>query len=107
MLSNFGKDIFPKLNPQDIKRLPVRTIDFSSPTDVALHDRMVQLVERMLQLHKELAAAATPHDHELLARQIAATDAAIDRLVYELYDLAPQEIALVEAGGQGDTRVIR
>ena len=45
-----------------------------------------------------LAAAATPHDRELLTRQITATDAAIDRLVYELYDLTPEEIALVEAG---------
>jgi hypothetical protein len=35
----------------------------------------------------------------LLTRQITATDAAIDSLVYELYDLTPEEIALVEAGG--------
>jgi hypothetical protein len=34
-----------------------------------------------------------------LARQIEHTDGAIDRLVYELYGLTGEEIALVEAAG--------
>jgi len=53
-------------------------------------------VERMLALHKELAAARTPHDKTLLQRQIEATDRQIDALVYELYDLTVEEIAIVE-----------
>ncbi len=57
---------------------------------------MVALVERMLDLHKRLAAVKTPHDKTLLQRQIAATDREIDRLVYELYDLTAEEIAIVE-----------
>ena len=60
------------------------------------HDRMVELVERMLDLHKRLAAAQTPHEKDLLQRQIAATDAQIDRLVYELYGLTEEEVRLVE-----------
>jgi len=66
------------------------------PPDVARHDRMIALVERMLALHKELAAARTPHDKTLLQRQIEATDRQIDALVYELYDLTAEEIAIVE-----------
>jgi len=57
---------------------------------------MVELVERMLDLHKRLAAAQTPHDKELLQRQINATDQQIDRLVYELYELTEEEIGIVE-----------
>ena len=72
-------------------------IEFSIPADVAVQGQVVALVERMLSLHQSLAAAATPHARELLTRQIAATDAAIDRLVYGLYDLTAEEIALVEA----------
>ena len=34
----------------------------------------------------------------MLARQIESTDAAIDRLVYELYGLSPEEIEIVERG---------
>ncbi|MBC7237609.1 MAG: restriction endonuclease subunit M, partial [Chloroflexi bacterium] len=81
---------------QYIEQLPIRTIDFSDPADVARHERMVSLVERMLALHQELAAARTPTQKTMLQRQIEATDRQIDRLVYELYELTEEEIAVVE-----------
>ena len=61
------------------------------------HDRMVQLVEQMLALHKQLAAAKAPHDRTVLQAQIDATDRQIDRLVYDLYGLTEEEIRIVEA----------
>jgi len=45
---------------------------------------MVELVERMLDLHKQLPKAKTPHEQESLKRTIEATDSQIDALVYEL-----------------------
>ncbi len=60
------------------------------------HDRMVDMVEGMLSLHKQLAAAKTGHDDTVIRRQIEATDAQIDRLVCELYDLTDEEIGIVE-----------
>ena len=51
----------------------------------------------MLKLHEELASAKLPDDQIRLKRDIAATDRAIDGLVYALYGLTPAEIALVEA----------
>jgi Eco57I restriction-modification methylase/restriction endonuclease TaqI-like protein/N-6 DNA methylase len=79
------------LNP-----FPIRTIDFDDAEDVARHDKLVALVERMLTLHKKLPAARLPRDKQLYERQIAATDSEIDRLVYELYNLTPEEIRIVE-----------
>ena len=81
-LANFGKDIFPKLNPQDILKLPLRPIDFAIPTDKIYHDQMVDAVDQMLTYHGRLAAAKTPQEKTSLERQIAATDAQIDRLAY-------------------------
>ncbi len=95
-LPNFGKDTFPKLNPQDIKQLPIRTIDFNNPKDKALHDKMVSLVDRMLDLNKKLQAARIANDRELLDRQIKITDDQIDRLVYELYGLTEEESGVIE-----------
>jgi hypothetical protein len=86
---------FYRWKHQYMSPLPIRTIDFSDPADVARHDRMVELVQSMLDLHK-LASAGTDHDKTLLARQIEATDRQIDRLVYELYDLTEEEIRIVE-----------
>lgn len=51
----------------------------------------------MLKLHEDLAAAKSPDAQTRLERDIAATDRAIDQLVYQLYDLTAAEIALVEA----------
>jgi hypothetical protein len=59
---------------------------------------MVALVEQMLTLHRQLAAAKTPDERTRLERQIAATDQRIDRLVYELYGLTEAEIRIVEGG---------
>ena len=81
---------------QYIEQLPIRPIDFTNPADVARHDRMVSLVERMLDLHKRLAAEQTPHVKTVLQRQIEATDRQIDQLVYELYGLTEEEIGVVE-----------
>jgi len=79
-----------------LAQMPIRTIDFSDPADVARHDRMVSLVEKMLDLHKRLAAEQTPHVRTVLQRQIEATDKQIDALVYDLYGLTAEEIGVVE-----------
>jgi hypothetical protein len=78
------------------KDFPIRPIDFSNPTDKAYHDKMVELVERMLTLHKKVSAAKTPDEETRIQRQIDATDHQIDHLVYELYELTEKEIKVVE-----------
>jgi hypothetical protein len=50
----------------------------------------------MLSLHNQLATANTGHEKTALQRQIDATDRQIDQLVYELYGLTDEEIAIVE-----------
>jgi len=91
-----GQRAFPQVKVASIRGLPIRPIDFSNPADVAKHDKMVSLVETMLDLHKRLPEAKTPGDKSLIERQITATDNAIDRLVYDLYELSDEEIAIVE-----------
>lgn len=87
---------FPKIKGTYLKELPIRTVDFSNKAEKATHDRMVKLVDRMLDLHKRLATAKSPLDKERLPREIESTDRQIDQLVYELYGLTGEEIALVE-----------
>jgi hypothetical protein len=86
-----------------IRNLPIRTIDFADPADVARHDRMVALVERMLDLHRRLAAAKLAHEKRLLQQQIDVTDKAIDALVYALYALTPEEITIVEGAADHES----
>jgi len=82
--------------PMYVSKIPIRTIDFADPTDKARHDRMISLVTQMLDLNKRLQDAKLEHEKTLLSRQVEATDAAIDALVYELYGLTAEEIRIVE-----------
>lgn len=88
------RDDFPKIIIQQTRELPFPA--WGCQSDRVTHDRMVKLVETMLALHRQLAAARTPQEKSVLERQIAATDAQIDRLVYDLYGLTEDEIKIVE-----------
>ena len=57
---------------------------------------MVELVQTMLDLHRQLSTPAPEHERTILTRRIEATDRRIDRRVYELYDLTEEESGLVE-----------
>ncbi|MEN6518949.1 MAG: DNA methyltransferase [Methanospirillum sp.] len=80
-------------------KISIRPIDSSNPDDVAKHDQMVNLVERMLALHEQQADVKTDHEKNLVERQIEATDKQIDTLVYKLYGLTDDEIRIVEGKG--------
>lgn len=86
------------LNRQYIEQLPIRPINFSDPADKKRHDDMGALVERMLELHKQKAAAAGETARARIEREINVTDEKIDALVYELYGLADEEVDVVEGG---------
>jgi hypothetical protein len=83
--------------PMYIKQLPIRTINFSDLADKIRHDRMVELVGQMIDLHKQLAEAKEPQTKTVLQRQIETTDKQIDQLVYKLYMLTDEEIKIVES----------
>lgn len=57
---------------------------------------MVELVEADAGVAQTIVATTTAPDTITSQRQIDATDARIDRLVYELYGLTEDEIKIVE-----------
>jgi type I restriction-modification system DNA methylase subunit len=86
------KDDFPQVTIKDILTLP-----FPSATTIAKYaPKMVELVDQMLPIHKQLAAAKTPDEKGRIQRQIDATDHQIDNLIYEIYGLTEKEIQSVE-----------
>jgi len=58
----------------------------------------VLLVDKLLGLMPKLRAAMSDREKSALQNAVTATDQQIDALVYELYGLTPEEIALVEGG---------
>ncbi len=81
----------------NVAKLPIRSIDFSDPTDRAHYDKMVSLVKRMLVIHQELQSTTSPTTQARIEREIHVTGEQIDALVYELYGLTDEEIEIVES----------
>jgi hypothetical protein len=68
---------------------------------MAQHDKVVELVTRMMELKKQQARAPkkqSPSAKQLLDQKLAITDHQIDALVYELYGLNEEEVRIVEGG---------
>jgi hypothetical protein len=93
-----NKDSIAQVKKIDLDALPIRTIEKGNAAAGNCHERMVALVDKMLALVPKLRMARTETERATLRNAVAATDGQIDALVYELYDLTPAEIALVEKG---------
>ncbi len=87
-----ARKVFPKIVIKNLREFP-----YPRAVNSANKNRLFTLVEGMLALHVKQAAERNPDTQRHIAAEIAATDRRIDRLVYELYALTPEEIALVEA----------
>ncbi len=87
---------FPRLSVGDVKRLPIAAVDAKNRADKARHDKLVLLVDKQLALMPRLRAATGTGEKATLQNAATATDQQIDALVYDLYGLTPEEIALVE-----------
>ena len=81
-----GQKAFPQVKVRALRALPIRRIDPNDAADRAAHDRIVELVGRLLDLHRR----ADDHDER---RRV---DRAIDHAVYELYGLTDEEIQRTE-----------
>ena len=62
----------------------------------AQHDKLVFLVDNMLELQKKYHEARMERDKEIYERQIKIVDGQIDRLVYDLYGLTEEEVGVIE-----------
>ncbi|MDZ4171984.1 MAG: Eco57I restriction-modification methylase domain-containing protein [Methanobacteriaceae archaeon] len=83
-------------NKQFLVQLPIKTINFDVPEEVESYNNIINFVETMQKLNKDLQSAKTPNSKQNIQRQIEATDKQIDKLVYDLYGLTDDEIKIIE-----------
>jgi hypothetical protein len=79
-----------------IAAIPIYTPDLDDPLDADRHDRMVTLVTGMLELQKHLSQTRSEREKRIIMQEIVSIDRQIDSLVYGLYGLTADEIAVVE-----------
>ncbi len=81
-----------------LEKIPMPNIDLDNKQDKEQHDKLVTHVNNIINLKRKEAEASNSRDKEIIARQVAFVDNAIDDIVYTLYGLTDAEINIVENG---------
>lgn len=83
--------MIPQVKASKLEALPFPDCSNSHPQSV----KLAKLAAQMLEAKTQLAAAKTERDKTFYESKCATLDRQVDGLVYELYDLTPEEIAVV------------
>ena len=79
------KTLFPKIKKSQIETVPIYNLDLANSDDRGKYDRIVAHVNQILSIKQ-----AAPNIG------VSELENEIDQIVYSLYDLTPEEIAIVE-----------
>ena len=91
------KKVFSEIQARQVAQLPIKIINFSKPADKAIHDRIVDLAQSMLNLNKQLANLSVNSNEWLeIQTEIGRIDKRLNAEIYKLYSLTSEEIAIVE-----------
>ena len=88
--------VFAEVKPVNVRKLPIRKIDFSSPTDKQAYENIVSCVDLIMQLQKK----KYERTGEQLLENITEAAEKIDLLVYALYNLSKEDISIIEGKSQ-------
>ena len=86
---------YRRFNVTNLNNIPVRKIDLNNDRIFEIYTDLISLASHSLSLRD--AKPETTHEKVQMQRAITSTDAATDRLVYELYGLTAEEIRIVES----------
>ena len=83
-----------------LEKLPIPEIDYTNKKEQQNHDKLVTLVDQMLETQKLYHTAKLERDKKLYKQKIDIIDNKIDKLVYKLYGLKNDEIKIVEGNNE-------
>jgi len=83
------------MNQTYLEKIPINLPEIGA-SETADYDHIVQSVDMIKDLASRLGEARTDHERNSISRQISAIDDRIDEIVYKLYGLTSEDVALVE-----------
>jgi hypothetical protein len=91
-----SKKVFSEIQARQVAMLPLPDLDLEDADARSRHDQMDHLVDQVIHARQQLAMAQTEKDITFYGNKCTAVERQIDKLVYQLYGLTAEEIALVE-----------
>ena len=86
---------FPEVRIYSINSLPIRKVDFDNSMEKALHDKIIDLVDKLLLGKNHLFQAQTDKDKLFYERYCNSLEIQIDAAIFSLYELTADEIKIV------------
>ncbi|WP_157143654.1 Eco57I restriction-modification methylase domain-containing protein [Brachyspira pilosicoli] len=77
-------------------RIPMPVIDLSNSSHKEVHDKIVVLVDNIIELNKKVNTEKNPNSLNMINRQILACEKQLNVLIYKLYDLSEDEINIID-----------
>lgn len=103
MLNYFYQSLNPEkgealaqVKRENIAKLPIKKINFNNEKEKTIHNDIVKLVDKMLELNKKKKTLPLSSKRDKIEREIKITDEKIDELVYELYGITEEERKIIE-----------
>ncbi len=92
-----ARKLFPKIVIKNLREFPIPAVWYDPSGGV---DRLAAMADHIDTLKRKANNAKSPHEKNLLEREVDATDCEIDAIVYQMYGLTLSEIRLVDAATQ-------
>ncbi|MEI0479263.1 Eco57I restriction-modification methylase domain-containing protein [Brachyspira pulli] len=76
-------------------RIPMPVIDLSNPSHKEVHDKIVVLVDNIIELNKKVNTEKNPNSLNMINRQILACEKQLDNLIFSIYNLNDEEKSII------------
>ena len=76
-------------------RIPMPVIDLSNPSHKEGHDKIVVLVDNIIELNKKVNTEKNPNSLNMINRQILACEKQLDNLIFSIYNLNDEERRII------------
>jgi hypothetical protein len=86
-----------RVGPPQLKQLPVKVPDSSSPRDAELASHILALARRLAKLRSDLSKARVPATVERIRRELIVAERKLDTAVFEIYGVTKEEVSRLGA----------
>lgn len=91
-----AKKLFPKIPIKYLENLPIKIIDISKSEGRNIYEQIIKAVDALLELNERKSKVRLTQEKIQLNRRILYHEQIINQLLYDLYELSPEEIKLID-----------
>jgi REP element-mobilizing transposase RayT len=88
--------VFAEVKVVNLEKIPIKSIDSNNNTEKAQQNEIEKLVNQLLKLNEEKSQTKLQTQLSQIENKIDYCENRINEIVYQLYNLTPEEIAIVE-----------